>query len=300
MRNVPRVLRRVALAFLRDDCPTQAAALAYYAVFSLPPLLLIAVGVASSLVERSEVVSTVYTEVRATLGERAAQQVVEALGAAQRPEAKGIWLSILSVAALLFSATGAFTQLQESLNRIWEVKPDPNRSELGHFFAKRVLSFGMVLSLGFLLMASLLMSAALTAFENTAAYYLPLSISAVFLGLLHNAISILVFAGLFAAMFRMLPDAVVDWRDSLLGGLATSILFTAGKVLIGAYIGSSQVSNAYGAAGSLAIILAWVYYASMIVFLGAEFTRAWAQRHHVAPTPEAGAMRVKQRDVRIA
>jgi membrane protein len=287
------------LAFLRDDCAEHAAALAYYTVFSLPPLLLIAVAVAGSLVERSAVVSTIFTEVNGTLGERAAQQVVEALVAAQRSDAKGSLPSVLSLIALGFSATGAFNQLQASLNRIWEVKPDPQQSEVRSFLAKRLISFGMVLSLGFLLMASLLLSAALTAFAGVASYYLPSGISAAFLSGLNNLLSIAAFAGLFAAMFHMLPDARVEWRDSLVGGLATSILFTGGKALIGAYLGKSELSNAYGAAGSLAIILAWTYYASMIVLLGAELTRAWAQRHGRVPTPEAGAMRVKQREVRV-
>ncbi|MEO5926391.1 MAG: YihY/virulence factor BrkB family protein [Bryobacteraceae bacterium] len=298
LRYWPTLIKRGVLGFLRDNCATHAAALAYYAVFSLPPLLLIAVAVAGSIADRSTVVGSIYAEVNSTLGQKAAQQVVEALVAAQKSQESGSLLSIFGMIALGLSATGAFNQLQSSLNQIWEVKPDPEQSEIRSFVAKRILSFGIVLGLGFLLMASLLLSAILTSLSNIAYSYLPSGISVAFLYVVSNVVSLVVFAGLFSSMFRMLPDAKVDWRESLFGGLATSFLFTGGKILIGFYLGRSEMSNAYGAAGSLAIILAWTYYASMIVLLGAEFTRAWAQGKG-SPVPEPGAMRVKHQEMRV-
>lgn len=275
-----------------------AASLAYYTVFSLPPLLLVAVAVAGLAFERPTVVSTIYQEVDRTLGRHAADQVLAALAAAQDSSARsGMGGAILSVLLLMFSATGAFIQLQAALNRIWEVKPDDG--EIRSFLLKRVVSFGMVISLGFLLMVSLLLSAALAAFSTLLEAFLPPGLSTTFLAAFSHAVSLLIFAVLFAAVFRFLPDSKLDWDDVAIGGLITSVLFVGGRFAIGLYLASSDITSAFGAAASLAIILAWTYYASMTVLLGAEFTKMWSLYSGRVPDPEEGAVRVKQREVRI-
>jgi membrane protein len=286
-----QIPKRTILSFLKHDCPAQAAALSYYTVFSLPPLLLVAVTVAGMAFERSAVVSTIYLEVHRTLGEHAAKQVVEALAAAQNGAGQGTIGAAVGILVLFFTATGAFTQLQANLNRIWEVTPDPKHSEIRDFFLKRIISFGMVLSLGFLLMASLLLSAMLAAASSAVEQYLPGGLSAGLVSAFNSIFALIAFAGLFAAIYKVMPDVKLQWRHVIAGGIVTSLLFAAGRTLIGLYLSNSDVTNAYGAAASLALILLWTYYASMLVLFGAEFTRTWTEMHEVKPPPETGAVR---------
>jgi membrane protein len=289
--------KRVIWGFFEHECSSQAAALAYYTVFSLAPLLLVTVAVAGAVFEREMVLGTILDELRRMIGPKAAEQVSGAVAASQQAKGNGMVGAALGIAALVFSATTAFGQLQSALNRVWDVKPDPNQSEIRSFFMKRLLSFGMVLGLAFLLIASLLMSAALVAASGYISRFLPPGVSMPLVQGLTNLVSLAVFAVLFAAMFKFLPDAQIEWRDVAVGGLVTAILFTLGKYLIGLYLGHSDVSTVYGASASLAIIFVWTYYASMVLLLGAEFTRAWARTEHRRPPPEPGAVKVKREEV---
>ncbi len=291
------VPKRTIYAFIRDGCPSQAAALSYYTVFSLPPLLVVAVAVASSVFKRARVLARVDREISAMLGPAAAEQISKALAAVRNSQTDGTLATALGVAALVFSATTAFAQLQGSLNQIWDVKPDPNQSEIRSFFMKRLVSFAMVVSLGFLLMVSLVVSTLLRAISDTAHEYLPAGTSAGVFDTITNLATLMVFAVLFGLVFKFLPDAKIGWGDVTLGGVVTAVLFTGGKWLIGLYLGNSNVSNIYGAAASLAIILLWTYYASMVVLLGAEFTRAWGRWRRNPAEPELGAMKVKREEV---
>jgi membrane protein len=300
-----RVLRWLSLpkrtiwAFFEHECTSQAAALAYYTVFSLAPLLLVTVAIAGAAFGREMVLGSILDELRRLLGPKAAEQVSGAVQASQQAKGNGMFGAALGFAALAFSATSAFAQLQSALNRIWEVKPDPQQSEIRSFFTKRLLSFGMVLGLGFLLIVSLLMSAALTALSGFISYMLPAGISMALLEGVTNLVSLTIFTALFAAMYKVLPDAEIEWRDVIAGGFATALLFTAGKHLIGLYLGQSDVTNVYGASGSLAVIFLWTYYASIVVLLGAELTRAWARTEKPAPPPEPGAIRVKRKELEV-
>jgi len=296
-RQLYTVPKRTILAFINEDWASQAAALAYYAVFSLPPLLFITVSVTAIVFDRKAVVGTIFLEINNTLGKNAAQMVVEALTSAQKAALHGGVETIISVLVLLFTATGAFSQLQASLNRIWEVKPDPNQSEIRGFLIKRIWSFGMVVSLGFLLMVSLVFSAALTAFGSFIQGYLPPSVSTTFLQGLNAAVSLVVFSILFACIFKVLPDAHLRWRDVAIGGLITSLLFSIGRALLGLYLAHSDVTTTYGAAASLALVLLWAYYASIMILLGAGITRSMAQEDGHRPQPEAGAVRVVRREI---
>jgi membrane protein len=296
-RRIYTIPKRTILAFITEDWASQAAALAYYAVFSLPPLLFISVSVAALVFPRSSVVGTIFIEINNTLGRNAAQMVVEALTSAQKTTSRGGLEAFISIAVLTFTATGAFSQLQASLNRIWEVKPDPRQGEIRLFLVKRIWSFGMVVSLGFLLTVSLMFSAALTAFGGFIQGYLPSNISATFLLGLNAVVSLVVFAILFACIFKVLPDAHLRWKDVALGGLITSFLFSVGRALLGFYLAHSDVTTAYGAAASLALILLWTYYASITILLGAGLTRSMAVEDGKKPQPEQGAIRVIQREI---
>ena len=197
------------------------------------------------------------------------------------------------IVAVSFAATSAFVQLQYSLNHVWNVKPDPQKSEIRSFFVKRLISFGMILGIAFLMLVSLLVSAGLAAASDMVAGLLPTGLLAAPSKYLNSGLSLMLFALIFSAMQGFLPDAEISWKDAIAGGIATAILFTGGKVFIGLYLGNSDVTDVYGAAGSLAVILFWTYYSSMTVLLGTEFTKVWSQRHGRPVEPEVGAMKVR-------
>ncbi|HEV7590806.1 MAG TPA: YihY/virulence factor BrkB family protein, partial [Longimicrobium sp.] len=183
--------------------------------------------------------------------------------------------------------------LQTALDRAWEVKPDPRAGGIKNFIFKRVLSLGMVLGIAFLLLVSLALSAMLTAVGGAIGALIP-GASAVVVGILQTVISLAVITLLFAAIFKVLPDAVIAWRDVWVGAFVTAVLFEVGKWAIGLYLGHSNPGKAYGAAGALAVILVWIYYTAMIVLFGAEFTQTWAVRRGSGIRPEEGAVRVTE------
>jgi membrane protein len=201
---------------------------------------------------------------------------------------------VLSGLALILGASGAFGQLQAALNRAWEVAPDPQQGGLKAFLLKRVFSFGMILSVAFLLLVSLVVSASLSAFGDALGGMLPDGVSATLLQVLNQVVSVAAVTVLFAAIFKVLPDARVALRDIWVGAAVTAVLFVVGKFLIGFYLGRSNPGEAFGAAGSLALMLVWIYYSSMILLFGAEFTQAWAEARGGGIAPERGAVRVVQ------
>jgi membrane protein len=254
-----------------------AAALSYYTLLSLAPLVLMTVALAGLVFERATVESRIVTEMRLLVGPEGSEVVQTVLRHARDPE-KGTLSVLVGSAVLLLGATTVFVQLQSSLNRIWKV----GESSHGHagalwvFVKERLLSLAMVLAVGFLLLVSLVISAAVAAFGETA------------LGGLHNPgaalealnllVSVVVVTLLFATMFKVLPDAPVAWHDVWVGAITTSVLFTVGKSLIGLYLGRASIGSPYGAAGSLVVMTVWVFYASLIVFLGAELTYLRSRR----------------------
>ena len=284
-------LKKTVQEFIADDCPSMAAALAYYTVFSLPALLVVVITTVGSIFGRAAVQGKIEAQIGGLIGPRAAQQV-ETMIAQVSLSGSGLIATILGVAAVVFAATTAFAQLQSSLNRAWEVKPDPETNGLKNFFLKRVLSFGMILAIGFLLLVSLALSAAMSAFGDVLTGYLPDFLSGSFLRFASAVLAFAVFTGLFGALYKVLPDAQVQWRDVSIGAVVTAILFVLGKYLVGLYIGRSDVLSPYGAAGSLALILVWTYYSAMIFLLGAEFTQVWAANHGRTIEPEPGAVHI--------
>jgi membrane protein len=227
------------------------------------------------------------------IGPSAAEQIRSILSVVQHSGSFTGFAAVAGIAAIAFAATSAFSQLQFALNNAWNVKPDPDQSEIRSFFMKRLVSFGMILGIGFLMLVSLLLSTALAAFSDVLAGLFPSGFSAPLLLRLNGIVAMVLFAGLFTAMHRLLPDAEISWKDAAAGGIATALLFTVGKYLIGLYLRNSNVTNLYGAAGSLAVILLWTHYSSMAVLMGAEFTKVWSQYHGRSARPKPGATRIR-------
>lgn len=287
------ILKDAIGEFLRDDCPRMAAALSYYTVFSLPALLVLVVLFAGVFADPADIRAGLLGPIGVLLGPQGAAQVGEILARAQRPGASSPVSLVLGAAALLFAATGAFAQLQTTLNRVWQVAPDPERrGAVRSFLAKRVLSFLMILGVALLLLASILASTAVTALGDAIRAAVPAGLTGPALSVVGLALSLLVATFVFGVLFQVLPDARVSWRDAWIGAGATAVLFMAGNLLLGLYLSGSDPGSAFGAAGSLALVLVWLYYSSNIFFLGAELTQVIARRRGEEIRPARGAVRV--------
>jgi membrane protein len=268
------VLRTAFKEFLSDDCQVRAAALAYYTVFALPPLLILLIMVAGLVWDPAEVERALGAQFTSLIGTEASETLTEMVRTADKPGTNGALATTLGVLGLLFGATGAFLQLQGALNAAWDVQPDPKARGIRHFVLKRLLSLGMILCVAFLLIVSLVVSALIAAAGERLTFLPEPALYAANL-----VVSFAVTTTLFAAIFKYLPDVDIGWRDVWVGAVATSLLFVIGKFLIGLYLGRSEPGNAYGAASALAVILVWIYYSGMIVLFGAELTQAWSTRH---------------------
>ncbi|HEX6106585.1 MAG TPA: YihY/virulence factor BrkB family protein [Gemmatimonadales bacterium] len=290
--GVLAILKQSVREFVDDDAPTMAAALSYYTVFSLPPLLVLLLMLLGAVFDPQDIQGTVESQITQLMGPEGGDQVRTIIANADRPGSGNIIATVLSLVALILGATGVFGQLQAALNRAWEVAPDPDQGGFKSFLMKRVFSLGMVLALAFVLLVSLVLSATLSAFGDSLVQFLPEGLSQPLLQAINFAISFGVITVLFAAIFKVLPDATMAWRDVWVGAAVTALLFVVGKFLLGLYLGRSNPGEAFGAAGALAVMLVWIYYSSMIVFLGAEFTQAWANRRGQGIRPEKGAVRV--------
>jgi membrane protein len=290
LKGALALLKSSGADFIEDDCPTQAAALSYYTIFSLPPLLMVLLLILGALVNPQDIRGQLEVQIGTLMGPSATEQIRTILAQLHQPGGNAL-ATVLSIGGLVLGATGAFGQLQAALNRAWEVAPDP-RAGLKAFLVKRLFSFGMILSVAFLLLVSLVLSAALSAFGGALGRMLPDGLSATVLQVVNLGVSFVVITALFATIFKVLPDARVAWRDVWVGATVTALLFVVGKFLIGFYLGRSNPGQAFGAAGSLAVLFVWVYYSSMIVLFGAEFTQAWVERNGNSIAPERGAVRV--------
>ena len=274
-------------AWIEARAPKMAAALAYYSAFAVAPLLVIALAVAGFVFGADAARGALVSQLDGLLGESGAQVVEDLIRRSSRPR-ETLLAAALAVVGLLIASTGVFAELQDSLNALWKVRKRPGRGLLGTL-RDRFLSFTMVLGVGFLLLVSLVASAAL---QGIGAFITGWAgKSALLLGLNHVLAFGLVTL-LFGAMFRFLPDARTRWRDVWLGASVTAALFTLGKFLIGLYLGRSTWASTYGAAGSFVVFLIWVNYSAQIFFLGAQFTKTYADRLGVPPRPRAGAVPV--------
>lgn len=262
-----------------------AAALSYYTVFSIAPLLVIAIAVAGFAFGEAAAQGRIAQEIKGLVGDQGAQFVQTAIQNTNQ-SGGGVLATILGVITLLIGAGGTFIELQDSLDIIWKVKPKPGAT-VKQFLRTRLTSFGLVLAVGFLLLVSLLISAMLSALQDFLGSILPIPPFA--MQIINLVISLGVSFALFGLLFKVLPDVEISWKDVWIGALATTVLFVLGMYLISLYLGRSSVGSSYGAAGSLAIFLVWVYYSAQILYLGAEFTYVYATRFGSGAKPSVHA-----------
>jgi membrane protein len=274
-----KLIKQTFADWLEDKAPRLGAALAYYAIFSIPPLVLLVTN-ALGYIYHGDTGGVLARQAKLMLGETTGQSLLQTLQAQGGNSA--VSPGVFGVALLLFGASGLFGQLQDAMNTIWEVQPKQGRGLLG-IVQDRFLSFTMVLGTAFLLLTSLLLTAAIAA----VAHWLP---SGEALGhILENAISLVVITFLFAMIFKILPDVEIAWADVWIGAMATAVLFLIGKILIGLYLGRASLGSSYGAAAPIIILLVWVYYSAQILFLGAEFTQVYANAYGSRVMPAKNA-----------
>ncbi len=280
------LFKRTFSAWSSDKVPRLGAALAYYTVLSIVPLLIVIIAMIGLIFGQEAAQSYILEQIAALIGPQSADALKEMIQRADKPTT-GIFATAVATATLLLGASGVFGQLQDALNTIWGVQPKEGRGVWG-VLKDRFISFAALLGTGFLLLVSLVLSAALAAFGKWFGGWLPAP--ELVLQALDLVVSFAVITGLFAMMFKTLPDARVAWSDVWVGAALTALLFTLGKFGIGLYLGKSDVGSAYGAAGSLVILLVWVYYSAQILLFGAEFTQVYANEVGSQIVPSADAI----------
>jgi membrane protein len=285
--NLPNLLKLTYQGWKEDNASRLSAALAYYTIFSLAPLLLLVISITGLFWEQEAVQSQVMNQIEGLVGAEGRTFVSDLLTSASNP-AEGITATVVGIITLLLGALGVFNELHNSLNIIWEVEEQETKGFLQTIkkvIFSRFLSFTMILGIGFLLLVSLVVSAGLSAVQETIGNAIPLS--EVIWQIVNLVISIGVITVLFALIYKFLPDAEIAWRDVWLGAFVTAVLFSLGKALIGLYLGNSAVASSFGAAGSLVLLLVWIYYSAQILFFGAEFTKVYANNYGSKIVPEA-------------
>jgi membrane protein len=272
--NAWTLLKAGVSAFIDDNALSRGASMAFFAVTSMAPILLIVVAIAGLAFGEAAAQNAIVEELTSLVGRQSAEVLQDAIKGASDKKS-GVLASVIGAMTLLISASGVFGEMQSALNAIWKIKP--TSMTILSFVRARAASLGLVAALGFLLMASLVVSAGIAALGNVIDSWLPFGV--LIIGALNGVISFLLLSILFATIFKVLPDLPLEWRDVLVGAVVSALLFNAGKYLIGFYLGSSAVASTYGAAGALLVVLLWVYYSSEVFLLGAELTRAYSVRH---------------------
>lgn len=292
-KRLVHLMRCTVTEWFADRAASKGAALAFYTLFSIAPVLVVVIAVAGFFYGHEAAQGQLVSELNGLVGAQGAEAIQLVLAGA-RDKKSGMWATVVATALLLFGATSAFAELKDSLDEIWNVPP-PKDASWWNVLRTRLLSFGLILVLGFLLMVSLVVSAALAVLEN---YFTGVwQDAAVLLSWIAELISFLVIATLFGTIYKLLPRIKLSWSDVTIGALGTAAMFTLGKYVIGLYIGNSGVADSFGAAGSMIALLLWVYYSAQIFFLGAEFARQYALqlgslRHK--PAKETGADKLRK------
>jgi membrane protein len=274
-KSIWQLLQGTIASWSNLNAPRLGAALAFYTMLSLAPLLVVCIAVAGLAFGREAAEGQIVWQIQSLVGVEGGQAIQSVLKSAAKP-ATGVVATVVGLLVLLFGASGVFGELRDSLNAVWGVKSNSGTNLIGmiHY---RFVSFAMVLGIGFLLMVSLVLSAAIAAAGKVLGGYLP--VPETVLHLVNTSISFIAFTMLFALLYKVVPDVRIEWQDVWIGAAVTSFLFSIGKSLIGLYLGKAGVGSAYGAAGSLVVLLVWVYYSAQIFFLGAVFTYKFAERH---------------------
>jgi membrane protein len=273
MKNAWALLKQTGVEFVADNALSRGAAIAYYTIFSIGPVLLIVVAMMGLFLGRQAAQGDVVGQLSGLMGQQGADAIQTMIVSADRTGAT-TWATAIGVVTLLITASGVFSEMQSSLNAIWKAEPSAHGT-VTRLIRARAISLGLVMGLGFLLLVSFILSAGISALS----YYIEAALPGghLLFAALNIAVSFLLEATMFAAIYKVLPDNRVAWRDVGIGAAATAALFTLGKVLIGLYIGRSAAASSYGAAGALIIVLLWIYYSAQIFLFGAEFTKVYAQ-----------------------
>ncbi len=296
LREFWQLLKDTGSEFMEDRGIKLSAALSYYTIFSIPPLLIIIIRVAGIVWGQDAIEGQIYSQIQGMVGKPAAVQIQETIQSTVL-DSNSWWATTVSVIALLFGATGVFAEIQESINIIWGLKAKPKKG-LIKMVMNRLVSFSMIITIGFLLTVSLSLNAILDVFNLHLQRIFPdVAFYAFYIFNLLLLVSIITF--MFATIFKILPDAKITWKIVIFGAFFTAILFMIGKVLISFYLGNSDIGSTYGAAGSVIIILVWVYYSSMILFFGAEFTQVYADKFAkgIEPNDYAVFIKVKEKEI---
>jgi membrane protein len=287
VKSIWKALKASFKGFGDDKVTKLSASLAYYTVFSLAPLMIVIIYLCSIFFGREAIEGTINDQIQGFVGHEAATQLQDMIKNASI-SGKGTVAAIIGFVTLLVGATTVFAEIQDSINSIWGLKPKPNKAGWLILLKNRLLSFSVIASLGFLLLVSLAVTAVIEALMNRLQAMFP-DVAVVLIYIVNLLITFSVITVLFGVIFKVLPDAKMKWRDVLAGAIATSILFMLGKFAISFYIGQSNVGSTYGAAGSMVILLLWVYYSSIILYFGAEFTLAYSRElgHKIKPNEYA-------------
>ena len=293
MSKAWQLLRQTVSEYLEDKAPQLGASLAFYSALSIAPMLVIALAIAGLFFDQEAARGQITGELRTMVGDDGGQAIEDMIESADQPDVGSV-AAIFGIITLLFGASGVFGQLQDALNTIWEVKPKPGRGVWG-FIRDRFLSFAMVLGVAFLLLVSLLLSAALSA-VSTWTDQLPTNVEWL-APIGHFLVSFLVITVLFALIFKLLPDVKMAWSDVWVGAIVTAGLFSIGKFAIGLYLGQSSMASSYGVAGSFVVFLLWVYYSAQILFFGAEITQVYANHYgsQIEPADHAEPLTEEER-----
>ncbi len=277
------ILRRSVAGWWNDNVPRLGASLAYYTLFALAPILIVAISIGGLVFGPEAVRGEIVGQIQGLIGREGAEAVQSMLEGASRPSSS-IAATVVGIITFFLGATGAFLELQTALNSIWHVEPKSDGSFWRELVMQRVISFGLVVAIGFLLLTSLLVSAALAAIHRYMGTAFPGVV--VLWEALNVIVSLTVITLLFALIYKVLPDVKLSWRDVWVGALVTAGLFSIGRLIIGLYLGTASIASTYGAAGSVIVILVWVYYSTQIILLGAEFTRAYVDEFGRRPPAE--------------
>lgn len=294
IKGIWTVLKKAFKGFSNDKVMKLSASLAYYTVFSIGPMIIVIIYVAGLIYGREAVQGTIFEQIQGLVGSSAAAQIQDMIKSAALNR-EGNFAFVLGIITLIVGATSVFAEIQDSVNQIWNLKPKPKKGWL-KMLTDRLLSFSVIIGLGFILLVSLLVNGLMEILMNRLQARFP-NLALVVVYILNILVTFCVITTLFGAIFKVLPDAVIKWKDVIVGSMVTATLFMLGKFAITFYIGSSNVGGTYGAAGSLVILLLWVYYSAVILYFGAEFTKAYATQFGSSIKPSPFAVWVKNIEV---
>lgn len=290
-----RILKRAATDFIGDNGLKLSASLSYYTIFSMGPILIIIISLTGIFFGKEAVQGRIYWQIKDLVGSSAALQIQEIIQNIEKSQLSASG-AVLGVIVLLVGATGVFTEIQDSINYIWSIRAKPKKGLL-RLLTNRLISFSLIISIGFLLLVSLIVNAFVDVLHEQLRNYFNDTMVYVFQGI-NYCILIVVITALFSIIFKVLPDATIRWKDSLLGAAFTAVLFLVGKFLISFYLGFSNIGVTYGAAASIVLILLWVYYTSIILYFGAEFTKVYALSYGGGIEPDKTAVFIVKREAK--